>query len=54
MRADSLGHLAAAARQRSRTTRQRAEAVLRRLDASGNPITFDALAREAKVSRSWL
>ena len=54
MRADNTGHLTAAARRRSQTTRQRAEAALRRLDAAGKPITFDALAREANVSRSWL
>jgi len=54
MRADNSAHLIAAARQRSAATRRRAAAALRRLDASGRPISFDALAREAQVSRSWL
>jgi hypothetical protein len=54
MRADNSGHLITAARKRSEATRQRAAAALRRLDAAGRPITFDALAREANVSRSWL
>jgi DNA-directed RNA polymerase sigma subunit (sigma70/sigma32) len=54
MRADNSGHLLTAARRRSQTTRQRTAAALRRLDAAGKPITFDALAREANVSRSWL
>ncbi len=44
----------AAARARSNATRKRAEAALRRMDTAGHPITFDALAREAGVSRSWL
>ena len=54
MRADNSTHLIAAAQRRSKTTRQRATAALRRLDAAGQPVTFDALAREAGVSRSWL
>ena len=35
-------------------TRRRAVAALRRMDTSGLPVTFDALAREAGVSRSWI
>jgi hypothetical protein len=54
MRADNSAHLIAAARQRSAATRRRAASTLRRLDAAGQPISFDALAREAQVSRSWL
>ena len=54
MRADNSAHLITAARQRSAATRRRATAALRRLDAAGGPISFDALAREAQVSRSWL
>lgn len=54
MRADNSRHLITAARRRSQTTRQRAAAALRRLDAAGRPITFDTVAREANVSRSWL
>ena len=54
MPADNSAHLIAAARRRSAATRRRATAALRRLDAAGQPISFDALACEAQVSRSWL
>jgi AraC-like DNA-binding protein len=54
MPADNSRHLRAAARRRSKDTRQRAVKALRRLDATGAPITFDTVAREAAVSRSWL
>jgi Family of unknown function (DUF6262) len=54
MRADNTHHVIAAASRRSQATRRRAVAALRRMDAAGTPITFDALAREARVSRSWL
>lgn len=54
MRADNSHHIVAAARRRATTTRRRATAALRRMDNAGQPISFDALAREAKVSRSWL
>jgi len=54
MRADNSRHLRAAARRRSKDTRQRAVKALRRLDDGGATITFDAVAREAGVSRSWL
>jgi small-conductance mechanosensitive channel len=54
MRADNSRHLIAAARERAEQTRRRAQRALRRLDASGTPITFEAVAREAEVSRSWL
>ena len=46
--------LAAAARQRSDQTRQRATEALQRLHATGQPITFAHVARTANVSRSWL
>ena len=46
--------LAAAARQRSDQTRQRATEALQRLHATGQPITFTHVARTASVSRSWL
>ena len=46
--------LAAAARQRSDQTRQRATQALQRLHATGQPITFAHVARTAGVSRSWL
>lgn len=52
MRADNSHHIVAAARRRATATRRRATAALRRMDNAGQPISFDALAREAKVSRS--
>ena len=54
MRADNSHHVIDAARRRSQTTRRRAVAALRRMDNTGLPVTVDALAREAGVSRSWL
>ena len=54
MQADNSRHLIAAARRRSERTRRQALRALRRLDATGTPITFEAVAREAGVSRSWL
>ena len=54
MRADNSRHIIAAARHRAEQTRQRAVTALRRLDAVGQPISFDAVACQARVSRSWL
>jgi hypothetical protein len=54
MRADNTRHVIAAAQRRAEQTRQRAVAALRRMDTSGQRITFDAVSREAGVSRSWL
>jgi hypothetical protein len=54
MRADNSRHLIAAARDRAEQTRTRALGALRRLADTGTPITLEALAREAGVSRSWL
>jgi hypothetical protein len=54
MRADNSHHLVAAARRRALETRQRAIAALRRLHAAGQPVSFDAVAQAARVSRSWL
>ena len=54
MRADNSHLVIAAARRRSATTRKRAVAALRRMEKPGRSITFDAVAREAQVSRSWL
>ncbi len=54
MRADNSHHLIAAARRRAAATRKRAIAALRRMDKAGTPITVDAVAKEARVSRSWL
>src|SRR6478609_11728266 len=54
MRADNSHHIVTAARRRAAATRRRAVAAIRRMDNAGQPITFDAVAREAQVSRSWL
>jgi hypothetical protein len=53
MRADNSRHIIIAAQQRAEQTRRRA-VTLRRLDDAGTTITFDSVAREAGVSRSWL
>ena len=54
MRADNSRHVIESAQQRAEQTRRRAVAALRRMDATGKPITFESVAREAGVSRSWL
>jgi len=51
---DNTARLAAAARQRHELTRAKAVRALRELDHAGTPITFDAVAHHAGVSRSWL
>jgi hypothetical protein len=52
--ADNTAHLRAAAARRSAEARHRAADALRRLDATGTPVSFTAVADEAGVSRSWL
>ena len=54
MRADNSHLIVAAARRRAAATLRRAKAALRRLDTTGATITFETVAREAGVSRSWL
>lgn len=54
MRADNSHHVIAAAHRRAKQTRQRALTALRRMNTTGQRITFDSVAREARVSRSWL
>jgi hypothetical protein len=54
MRADNTRHIIAAARQRHELTRAKAIQALRTLDAEGRPVTFEAVAQAADVSRSWL
>ncbi|GAA0437551.1 transposase [Acrocarpospora corrugata] len=54
MRADNTRHLLAAAQRRTEQTRARALAALRGMDATGKPVNFDTVSREAGVSRSWL
>ena len=43
MRADNSPHIVAAARERAAATRERAIATLRRMDAAGQPFSFDAV-----------
>jgi len=54
MRADNSRQLLDAARRRAQATGRRALVALRQMDNAGTHITFDALAREAGVSRSWI
>ncbi len=54
MRSDNSQHLLAAARKRSSQTRRRAESAIGRLADADTVVTFDSVAREAGVSRSWL
>jgi len=54
MRADNSANVIAAAHRRSQSTHRRAVAALRRMDTTGIVVTFEAVAREADVSRSWL
>src|SRR4249919_956186 len=54
MRADNTGPLINAARQRHELTRAKAIQALRELDHAGTTVTFEAVARAAGVSRSWL
>jgi uncharacterized protein DUF6262 len=54
MPADNAHLIVAAARRRAAATRRRAVSALQRMHATGAVITFETLAREAGVSRSWL
>jgi Family of unknown function (DUF6262) len=54
MRADNSRHVIAAAHRRAAATRERAVAALRRMDDAGASITFDSVAKQARVCRSWL
>ncbi|MFB6781541.1 DUF6262 family protein [Streptomyces sp. NPDC056352] len=54
MRADNSQHIVNAARRRSQYTRAKAVQALRSLDAAGEPVTFEGVAKQAGVSRSWL
>ena len=54
MRADNSQHIIEAARRRSEYTRSKAIQALRSLDAAGKPVTFETVAKQAGVSRSWL
>ncbi|XAS67915.1 DUF6262 family protein [Micrococcaceae bacterium Sec5.7] len=54
MRADNSRHIRLAAERRHELTRSKAVAALRELQKKGAPVTFDAVAATAGVSRSWL
>src|SRR5260221_174728 len=54
VRADNTHHLVAAAQRRSQAAQRRTGSALRRMNNTGIRITFDSVAREAHVSRSWL
>ncbi|MFF2438671.1 DUF6262 family protein [Streptomyces sp. NPDC058107] len=54
MRADNTQHLITAAKQRHELTRAKTLRALRELDDAGTAVTFEAVARRALVSRSWL
>ena len=54
MRADNTAAIIAAARRRGELTRAKAIRALRELDHAGAPVSFEAVARAAGVSRSWL
>ena len=54
MRADNSRHLVDAARKRAERTRRRAVTTVRRLADNAGPVSFEIVARQAGVSRSWL
>lgn len=54
MAADNSAAIVAAARARRDATLRRAREALRRMDETGEPISFTALAAAASVSRAWL
>ena len=54
MRADNTTHLITAAKRRHELTRAKAIRTLHELDQTGTPVTFETVASEAEVSRSWL
>lgn len=54
MRADNTAHLITAAQRRHEFTRAKTIRTLRELDQAGAPVTFENVARQAEVSRSWL
>jgi hypothetical protein len=54
VRADNSRHIRQAAERRHELTRSKAVAALRELQSRGGPVTFEAVAAAAGVSRSWL
>jgi Family of unknown function (DUF6262) len=53
-RADNTPFLAQAAEARHQATLSKASEAVERLDQSGQPVTFSAVAAAAGVSRAWL
>lgn len=54
MRPDNTAPIIAAAQRRHELTRSKAIQALRELHTAGTPVTFEAVARTAGISRSWL
>lgn len=54
MRPDNTAPIIAAARRRRELTRAKAIRALRELGHAATPVTFETVARQAGVSRSWL
>lgn len=54
MRTDNSHHLVTAARRRREYTRSKAVQALREIETAGVAVSFEAVARTAGVSRSWL
>ena len=54
MQADNSHHIVEAARRRAEQTRQRAIAALRHMDATGQRISFEAVAHEALLTELGL
>lgn len=54
MHPENPAHLAAAARRRHEIARSKTIQALHELEHTGTPVTFEAVARAAAVSRSWL
>ncbi|MBV9012831.1 MAG: hypothetical protein JO272_12420 [Pseudonocardiales bacterium] len=51
---NNTSSLISAARRRRELTRAKAIQAIRELDHAGTPVTFEAVARTGRVSRSWL
>ncbi len=54
MPTDNTSHIVQAAKQRHHDTVEQARAALQRLDRTGEPVSFNAVAQAASISRSWL
>jgi len=54
MRSDNSQHIVEAAHRRGEYTRSKAVQALRAMEAAGERITFETIAKRAGVSRSWL